>query len=133
MIAVADLRARAGHDLPQVGREAGLLEQLRAEQRGQHRLGVGLGDHRVAGQQRRQAVDEREVERVVPGRDDPDDALGHLVDLDPGQTRHQPELALGVEVPVRGPAVVARGQRDVQRLVERVLARLAGLPDDRGR
>ena len=100
------------------------------EQRGQHGLRVRLGDHGVAGEQRGQPVAERHRERVVPGRDDPDDALGHPVDLDPGQARDDAELALGVEVLVRGTGVVAGGQRDVQRLVERVLAGLAGLPHD---
>ena len=101
-----------------------------AEQRREHRLGVGLGDHRVAGEQGREAVAQRHRERVVPRRDDPDDALGHVVDLDPGQPRDDAELALGVEVLVRRAGVVARGQRDVQRLVEGVLAGLAGLPAD---
>ena len=118
---------------PQVRREAGLLEQLGAEQRGEHGLRVRLGDHGVAGQQRRQPVAERHRERVVPGRDDADDALGHAVDLDPGQPRDDAELALGVEVLVRRARVVAGGQRDVQRLVERVLAGLAGLPARSGR
>ena len=53
MIGVAELAAGAGHDVPQALGEAGLLEQLGAEQRREHRLGVGLGDHRVAGEQRR--------------------------------------------------------------------------------
>ena len=79
------------------------------------------------------AVDERQVERVVPGRDDADDALGHLVDLDPGEPGTTPQPALGVEVLVGGARVVAGGQRDVQRLVERVLAGLAGLPARSGR
>ena len=100
------------------------------EQRGQHGLRVRLGDHGVAGEQRGQPVAERHRERVVPGRDDPDDALGHPVDLDPGQAGYDAELALGVEVLVRRTAVVAGGQRDVQRLVERVLPGLAGLPHD---
>ena len=100
------------------------------EQRGQHGLGVGLGDDGVAGQQRGQPVAERHRERVVPRRDDPDDALGHPVDLDPGQPGDDAELALGVEVLVGGAGVVARGERDVHGLVEGVLAGLAGLPHD---
>ena len=100
------------------------------EQRGQHGLRVRLGDDGVAGEQRGEAVAERHRERVVPGADDADDALGHPVDLDPGQAGYDAELALRVEVLVRGAAVVAGGQRDVQRLVERVLPGLAGLPHD---
>ena len=72
-----------------------------AEQRGEHGLGVRLGDDGVAGQQRGQAVAERHRERVVPRRDDADDALRDAVDLDPGQARDDAELALGVEVLVR--------------------------------
>ena len=45
----------------------------------------------------------------------------------PGTT---PSLRCGVEVLVRRARVVAGGQRDVQRLVERVLPRLARLPHD---
>ncbi len=59
-----------------------------------------------------------------------DDALGDPVDLDPGQPRDDAAHALGVEVLVRRAPVVAGGQRDVQRLVEGVLAGLAGLPAD---
>ena len=45
----------------------------------------------------------------------------------PGTT---PSRRSGVEVPVGGAGVVAGGQRDVERLVEGVLAGLAGLPHD---
>ncbi len=81
----AELAAGTRHDLPQVLRESGLVHQPGAEQCRQHGLGVGLGDHGVAGHQGREAVTQRHRERVVPGRDDADDALGHPVDLDPGQ------------------------------------------------
>ncbi len=126
----AELATRTGDDVPEVLGEAGLLEQLRAEQRGQHGLGVRLGDHGVAGQQRRDAVAQGQRERVVPGRDDADDALGHVVDLDPGQDRDRAQLALGVEVAVGRTCVVAGREGDVHRLVVGVLAGLAGLPAD---
>ncbi len=126
----AELASGTGHHLPQVPGEAGLLEQLHAHQRGEHRLRVGLVHHGVAGEQRGQTVAQRQRERVVPRRDDPDDTLGDAVDLDPGETGHDTGDPLGVQVPVSGAAVVARGQRDVQRLVVRVLAGLAGLPAD---
>ena len=125
-----DLGAGTGDDLPEVGREAGLLEQLGREQRRQHGLGVGLGDDGVAGQQRREAVAQRHRERVVPGRDDADDALGDPVELDPGEHREDAADAAGVEVLVGRAPVVAGGERDVERLVEGVLAGLAGLPAD---
>ena len=126
----ADLGAGTRDDLPEVGREAGLLEQLGREQGRQHGLGVGLGHDGVAGQERREAVAEGHRERVVPGRDDPDDALGDPVELDPGEHREDPADAAGVEVLVRRAPVVARGERDVERLVEGVLAGLARLPAD---
>ena len=66
-----------------------------AQQRGEHGLGVGLGDHGVAGQQRREAVAQRHRERVVPRRDDPDDALGDAVDLDAGEAGDRRRAALG--------------------------------------
>ena len=126
----ADLGPGAGDDLPQLGREAGLVEQLRGQQRGEHGLGVGLGDDRVAGEQRREAVAERHRERVVPGRDDADDALGHAVHLGAREHREHPADAVGVEVLVRGTGVVARGQREVGDLEVGVLAGLARLPHD---
>ena len=95
------------------------------QQRGQHGLGVGLGDDGVAGEERREAVAQRHRERVVPRRDDADDALGMRCELDPGERRDDAADAPGVEVLVRRTGVVARGQRDVQRLVEGVLAGLA--------
>ena len=111
-------------------REPGLLEELRGQQRRQHRLGVGLDDHRVAGDQGGQPVAERHREGVVPGTDDPDDALGDVVDVDPGQHGEEAHAPLGAEVTFGRAAVVAGRQRDVGRLVEGVLAGLARLPHD---
>ena len=130
MIGVPSSRPGPATTFHRPGREAGLLQEVGAEQRRQHGLGVRLGHHGVAGEQRGKPVAQRHRERVVPRRDDADDALGHVVDLDPGQPGYDAELALGVEVVVRGPRVVAGGQRDVQRLVEGVLACLARLPAD---
>ena len=126
----ADLGAGTGDDLPQLGREAGLVEQLGGQQRGQHGLGVGLGDDGVAGEQGREAVAERHRERVVPGRDDADDALRHAVDLGAGEHREHAADAPGVEVLVGRAGVVARGQREVGDLEVGVLAGLARLPHD---
>ena len=120
----------AGDDLPGLGREAGLLEQLGGEQRGEHGLRVGLGHHRVAGQERRDAVAERHRERVVPRRDDADDTLRHAVDLGTGEHREHAADAPGVEVLVGGAGVVARGEREVGDLEVGVLAGLARLPHD---
>ena len=126
----ADLAARTGHDLPQVPREAGLLEELGAEERGEHGLGVGLDHHGVAGQQRGQAVAQRQGEGVVPRRDDADHALGQVVHLDVGEAGEHAGHAPAVEVVVGGAGVVAGGERDVRELQEGVLAGLAGLDAD---
>ena len=69
-------------------------------------------------------------ERVVPGRDDPDDALGDLVDVDPGEHRIDADPPLRAEVLSSGAGVVARRHRDVRDLLEGVLAGLARLPLD---
>ena len=126
----ADLAARAGDHLPEVLGEAGVAQQLEAVERAQHGLGVGLGHDRVAGHDRRQPVAQRHREGVVPRRDDADDALGDAVHLDAGQAGDDAGDAARVQVLVRRARVVAGGQRDVQRLVEGVLARLARLPAD---
>ena len=91
----------------------------------------GLVTTALPASERGQAVAQRHRERVVPRRDDPDDALGHVVDLDPGQARgRRPSRRSVSRCSCAGAAVVAGGQRDVQRLVEGVLAGLAGLPAD---
>ncbi len=126
----ADVLARPGDDLPEVPWEAGLLEQLRAEQRREHGLGVGLDHHRVAGHQGGQAVAESQGEGVVPGGDDPDHALGQPVHLDAGQPGEHAGHPAGGEVVRGGTGVVARGQGDVGQLEEGVLAGLAGLDAD---
>ena len=125
----ADLGAGPGHDLPQVGGDPRLLEQLRGQQGGEHGLRVGLGHDGVAGQQRGDAVAQRHRQGVVPRRDDADDALGHPADLGTGQHREHAADALGVEVLVRGAGVVARGEGEVGDLEVGVLAGLARLPD----
>ena len=56
------------------GGQPGLLEQLDARQRGERGLGVGLQHHGVAGREGRDRVADRQRQRVVPGRDDADDA-----------------------------------------------------------
>lgn len=91
---------------------------------------VGLGHDRVAGGDRRDPVDESHREGVVPRRDDRDHALGRAVLLDVGEEGDDAVALLGRQVPLHGPAVVARGEGDVQRLVEGVDPGLAGLPTD---
>ena len=60
----------------------------------------------------------------------PTTPLGTAVHLDPGQAGDDAEASVGGQVPGRGAGVVAGGERDVQRLVEGVLAGLARLPHD---
>ena len=111
-------------------REPGLVHQLDAEQGGEHGLRVGLGDHRVAGHQRGKAVGQRHRERVVPRRDDADDALGDAVDVDPGEERDHAAAPLGRHVLAGHPRVVAGRQCGVGDLVVGVLAGLAVLQRD---
>ena len=117
-------------DLPQALRQAGLDQQLVRPQGRQRGLRVGLEHHRVAGQERRQGVADRQRERVVPGRDDADDAARMVQLVDAGGNRHQASSAARAQVALRAHAVVARHDRDVADLLERVLARLAGLELD---
>ena len=63
--------------------DPGLGEHLRHQQRGERRDLRRLHDHRVAGGQRRDAVAERVVERVVPGADHADHAERRVADDHP--------------------------------------------------
>ena len=72
----AELGAAAGDHLEEAGGQARLLQQVGRPEGGERRLRVGLDDHGVAGDQRRDGVADAERERVVPGRDDADQARG---------------------------------------------------------
>ena len=87
----ADDRALAEHDLPDLGGQSGLDQQVAGPQGGQRGLGVGLHDDRVARDEGRQRVADGELERVVPGHDLADDAarLAQLGDLGEGRARHR--------------------------------------------
>ncbi len=122
--------ARAGDDLDEVLRQPRLLEQCEAPQRGERRLAVGLDDHRVAGRERGRRVADAQRQRVVPRRDDPHHAERVAVLVGGGQHRERAAAALRLEVPGGGVRVVAGHDRDVEDLLERVLARLARLELD---
>ena len=65
-----------GDHLPHVVGEAGLAREGPGGEEAERRLRVGLAEHRVAGQQRRDDVADGQEERVVPRGDHPDQALG---------------------------------------------------------
>ena len=112
--------------LHQPARQPGLLEQLDAAQRDEGRLAVGLQHHAVARRERRKRVADAQRERVVPGRDDAHHADRVVVLPRLGERQRAPAPAR-LEVLLGGVRVVARHDRDVEHLLERVAARLAGL------
>ena len=74
-----------------------------AAQRGQRALQVGAQHDGVAGQQRRDGVGDRQAQRVVPRRDDADDALGAVVlDRAGEHGQHADVLGLGAAATGRG-------------------------------
>ena len=126
----ADGGARADDDVPQVGGQACRSHHVPRPQQGQRGLAVGLADHAVAGQQGRQDVTDREVERVVPRRDHPDHALrdAHLPHL--GEPGHGAADLAVLEVRRAVPGVVAGDGGDLQDLLPGAEAVLAHLPLD---
>jgi len=120
----ADRRAFARHHLEQPLRQPGLAEEVAGEQRGERRRLRGLQDHCVARDERRQRVRHRERQRVVPRRDDADNA-----DRPPMLDRPRQQWERARPAPrrkvLRGViGVVPRRHRHVQHLLERVPARL---------
>ena len=113
-------RARAADDLPHVGREPGVAQQLDAGQGDQRALAVGLVHDGVAGRDGRQAVGDGHRERVVPGADDADDALGHVVDPHRGEAGQRAGATLGLELATQAARIEARREGEVGDLVERV-------------
>lgn len=70
------------------------------------------------------------LEGIVPRGDDGDDALGVVVNVNPGQQREESRAPLGAQDAGGMHAVVAGGHGDVEDLLDRVAAGLAGLRDD---
>ena len=58
--------AAAGQQLQHVGRHAGLVQQLRGEEGDDRRLLGRLGEHRIAGGQRRRHLAGEDRQREVP-------------------------------------------------------------------
>ena len=97
-------RALAEDDLPEVGGQAGLDGERPHPQRGQRGLGVRLVHDAVAGDEGRDRVADREDERVVPRRDDADDALRVPDLVRRRQRRDQSRVPDGCEVAPRAAA-----------------------------
>ena len=119
--------AVAEHDLQQVLGQPGVLEDLGGGQRGERPLQVGAQHDGVAGEQGGDGVGDGQAERVVPRRDDADDALGPVV-LDGAREHGQHADVLGLAQQRRAAAgVVARHDRAVGHLLVGVRAGLARL------
>jgi hypothetical protein len=105
-----------GHDVRHTGRQLGLLEDLRQQQRRQRRRLGRLEDRGVAARERGRELPGRHQQREVPRHDLPDDPVGLV-----------PAPRHGV-LQLVGPAGVVeevrRGQRDVDvaRLADRLAA-----------
>ncbi len=125
-----DDRPAAGDHLPHVVGKARLARDRPGGQQAQRRLRVGLAEHRVARQQRRDHVAHGEEERVVPRGDDADQPL--RVPGDPGahDAGHAGRRSGLGEVRRRVTGVVHRHRRQSQELDPGVDTGLAGLPLD---
>ncbi len=119
-------RAVAGHELQRRGRDAGLMQQPDGLGRDQRRLLGRLGDHGIAGHQRRRDLAEEDRQRKIPGRDRDEDAAAaqaKLVAL-AGRARHG--FARAEQLASLG-GIVAAEVGGFAQLRQRVVERLAAL------
>ena len=122
--------ARAEHHLEDAVGKPGLREQLHRGQRRERALRVGTQHDRVAGEQCRDGVGDREAERVVPRRDDADDALWPAVLHGLRQQRESARMPGVGEHGRPASGVVTGHDRAVGDLLEGVAAGLARLELD---
>ena len=126
--------AAAGGDLKDALGDPALGEHLGHQQRGQRGHLGRLHDHGVAGGERRDAVAEGVVERVVPGADHADDAERLVADHHPAaahERRRRLDLLVG-EVGGRLPGPELERREPVGELGELgLVGRAAGLGADR--
>ena len=126
--------ALAGRDLEDVARPADGLEALLDQEARERRDLARLEDHRVARDERRDAVTERVRQRVVPRPDDADDAERavaheHLLAEQHRRVRLDVLVLEVLRALLRPEAERVGDEHDLGD--QRVLARLAGLVDDR--
>ena len=93
-------------------------------------LDVRLDESGVAGDERGDRVAHRQCQRVVPWRDEADDALGLLELRYSDGAGEDPAVPARSEQPTAIAGVVPGGDADVEQLLDRVAASLAGLPLD---
>ena len=114
-----DLQHPVGHP--------GVVQDLGTEEGRERGLRVGAQDNRVAGEQGRDGVTDRQGEGVVPRADDADHAIGLAHRLGLGEQWVGPPDAFGRQVGGPRATVVARDQGDVGDLLEGLQAGLARL------
>ena len=123
----AELGAGPGDDPEQVVRETRFEEQVHDGESGERGLRVGFEDDAVPGQQGRDGIADGQRDRVVPRADDADQALGLVVHDGTGQEWKGTLAARRSQEPSRRVGVVAGRDGDVEGLLERAEAGLAGL------
>ena len=129
----AGLAATRG-DLEDVLRDPALREHLRHQQRGERGHLGWLQHHGVARRERRNAVPERVVQRVVPGADHTDDAEGRVPNQEPPAAKERRGRLdrLVRQVVRRRPGPELERREPVGELGElRLVGGPAGLADDR--
>ena len=121
---VADLTARAGHDLEHALGQPGLLEDPRELEVGERAHGGRLEDHHVAGGEGGAGLPRRHEHRVVPRRDADGDADGLAHHHAHGLARYLERLAVLV---LDHAGVQLEGVRGVEHVHARLLEELAHL------
>ena len=78
---------------------------------------IGLEHDRIASHESRQPVGDRHGQWIVPGSDDTDETLRHVVPIDTGQQRQDALAPFGAQIATCRPTVVTRGEGNVQHLL----------------
>ena len=126
----AELASFAGDDLKEICWQSRLFKQRGDKEGGEGCLLVGLEQGRVAHQERRDGVGDGERERVVPGRDEADEAERQVVDARPGEEGQGALARFGAQMTPGGAGRVAAADGRIEHLLEGVAARFAAFELD---